>query len=153
MRTRTLTDHAGIVKIISRCQICHVAMVDPEGKPYVVPMNFGFADDVIYLHSAKEGKKIDCLTKNPAVCINFSTDHELLFQHEEVACSYSMKYSSVLCYGTVEFIEDAEAKKNVLDTVMRQYTEKKFNYNHPSIREVCCWLVKVKRFEGRIHRH
>jgi len=153
MRTRTLTNHDEIVKIIAKCQICHVAMVDPEGKPYVVPMNFGYAEDMIYLHSAREGKKIDCLTKNPAVCINFSTDHELLFQNEEVACSYSMKYSSVICYGKVEFIEDAEMKRKTLDIVMKQYTEREFNYNNPSIREVCCWVVKVERFEGRIHRH
>lgn len=134
MRTRTLTNHDEIVKIIAKCQICHVAMVDPEGKPYVVPMNFGYAEDMIYLHSAREGKKIDCLTKNPAVCINFSTDHELLFQNEEVACSYSMKYSSVICYGKVEFIEDAEMKRKTLDIVMKQYTEREFNYNNPSIR-------------------
>ncbi|NQV03659.1 MAG: pyridoxamine 5'-phosphate oxidase family protein [Bacteroidia bacterium] len=153
MRTRKLDDHAEITKIISRCQVCHVAMVDPEGNPYLVPMNFGFADDVIYLHSAQEGKKIDCLKNNPTVCINFTTDHELLFQHKEVACSYSMKYSSVLCYGKVEFIEDAELKSNAFDIVMKQYTNGEFTYNPPSIREVSCWIVKVERFEGRIHRH
>jgi nitroimidazol reductase NimA-like FMN-containing flavoprotein (pyridoxamine 5'-phosphate oxidase superfamily) len=153
MRTKKLSDHAAIVKIISRCQVCHVAMVDPEGQPYLVPMNFGFADDVIYLHSAREGKKIDCLRNNPSVCVNFTTDHELLFQHEDVACSYSMKYSSVLCYGNVEFIEDAELKRKTLDVVMKQYSEKKFSYNAPSIREVNCWIVKVRHFDGRIHRH
>jgi hypothetical protein len=64
-----------------------------------------------------------------------------------------MKYSSVICYGKVEFIEDAEMKRKTLDIVMKQYTEREFNYNNPSIREVCCWVVKVERFEGRIHRH
>lgn len=153
MRTRIVTEHAEIIKIISRCQVCHIAMVDPEGKPYLVPMNFGFANDVVYLHSARKGKKIDCLDKNPSVCINFTTDHQLMFQHKEVACSYSMKYSSVLCYGKVEFIEDTELKIKALDIVMKQYTGRKFSYNHPSIREVNCWIVKVERFEGRIHRH
>ncbi|MBL7138594.1 MAG: pyridoxamine 5'-phosphate oxidase family protein [Bacteroidales bacterium] len=153
MRHRVLSNHAEIIEIIKRCQICHVAMVDPEGKPYLVPMNFGFANDIIYLHSARKGKKIECLKNNPSVCINFTTDHKLLFQHEDVACSYSMKYSSVLCYGRVEFIEDAELKRNAFDVVMKQYTNGKFTYNPPSIREVNCWIVKVQRFDGRIHRH
>lgn len=153
MRTKNLEDHAAIVNIISRCQVCHVAMVTPEGKPYLVPMNFGFADDVIYLHSAQEGKKIDCLKANASVCINFTTDHELLFQHKDVGCSYSMKYSSVLCYGEVEFLQDTELKVKALDIVMKQYTEGEFKYNPPSLREVSCWVVKVDRFEGRIHRH
>lgn len=153
MRTKRIASHAEIVKIISRCQVCHVAMIDPEGNPYLVPMNFGFEDDIIYLHSAQEGKKIDCLKHNPAVCVNFTTDHELLFQHEAVACSYSMKYSSVICYGKVEFIEDPEMKVKALHIVMKQYTEGEFTYNPPSIREVNCWIVKVDRFDGRIHRH
>ncbi|NQV01776.1 MAG: pyridoxamine 5'-phosphate oxidase family protein, partial [Bacteroidia bacterium] len=55
MRLRKLNDHAEITAIISRCQICHVAMVDTKGKPYLVPMNFGFVDDIIYLHSAQKG--------------------------------------------------------------------------------------------------
>lgn len=153
MRTKNLDNHNDIITIISRCQVCHVAMVDPEGKPYLLPMNFGFADDIIYLHSAQEGKKIDCLKINPSVCVNFTTDHELLFQDKEVGCSYSMKYSSVLCYGTVEFIEDTEQKRQALDIVMKQYTDGKFTYNPPSMREVNCWIVKVDRFDGRIHRH
>ena len=58
MRLRKIDKHSEINDIISRCQICHVAMVDTEGKPYLVPMNFGFVDDIIYLHSAQKGKKI-----------------------------------------------------------------------------------------------
>ncbi len=151
MRLRKLVNHTEITDIISRCKVCHVAMVDQEGKPYLVPMNFGFADDVIYLHSGQKGKKIDSLKKNPEVCINFTTDHKLSYQHKEVACSWNMKYRSVLCYGTVEFIEDAQLKRNALDVVMKQYTDGKFNYNPPSIREVNCWTIKVERFDGRAY--
>jgi len=153
MRTRNLEKIEEIRMIIARCEICHVAMTDPEGNPYVIPMNFGFREDTIYLHSAQEGKKINCLKNNPSVCINFTTDHKLLFQTREVACSWSMRYSSVLCYGKVEFIDDPEEKRRALDIVMKQYTEGKFSYNNPSIREVNCWQVKVEKFEGRIHRH
>ncbi|MFH1296408.1 MAG: pyridoxamine 5'-phosphate oxidase family protein [Bacteroidota bacterium] len=151
MRHRILSNHAEIIEIIKRCQVCHVAMVDTEGKPYVVPMNFGFEDDIIYLHSAQEGKKIDCLKNNPDVCVNFTTNHVLRYQNEQVACSWSMKYRSVLCYGKVEFIEDADQKRQALDVVMKQYTKLRFTYNDPSIREVNCWIVKVQRFDARIY--
>jgi nitroimidazol reductase NimA-like FMN-containing flavoprotein (pyridoxamine 5'-phosphate oxidase superfamily) len=150
MRSRTLSTESEIREIIARAKWCHVAMVDPEGKPYVLPMNFGFRDGVIYLHGAQHGKKIDILRSNPEVCINFSIDHTLRYQSEEVACSWSMKYRSVLAYGKVEFIEDPEEKKAALDSVMAQYTERSFRYNPPSIREVCCFRVKVERFEGRV---
>ncbi len=151
MRHRVLSNRNEINEIIKRCELCHVAMIDPDGKPYVVPLNFGFEEDVIYLHSAQKGKKIDCLKHNPEVCINFTTDHVLRYQHEEVACSWGMKYRSVLCYGTVEFLEDEGLKRKALDVVMKQYTDRQFTYNDPSIREVNCWIVKVQQFDARVY--
>ena len=125
-------------------------MTDLEGNPYLLPMNFGFKDGVIYIHGAQKGKKIDILKVNPQVCVNFSTDHQLLFQSEEVACSWSMRYRSVLAYGRVEFITDPTEKISALDIVMAQYSDRSFRYNPPSIREVNVWKIKVDRFEGRI---
>ena len=151
MRSRILTSQEEIQAIIKKCQVCHVAMADKEGKPYVLPMNFGFADGVIYLHSSQKGKKIEILRNNSDVCVEFSTDYMLRFQSEEVACSCSMKYRSVLAYGKVEFVEDPEAKIAHLNMIMSNYTQKEFKYNPPSIREVCCWKVAVTRFEGRVY--
>jgi uncharacterized protein len=151
MKARAITDHKEFVEIIQRCQWCHLAMIDPGGKPYVIPMNFGFKDDIIYLHGAKHGKKIDSLTQHPEVCINFTTDHVLRYQNEEVACSWSMKYRSVLCYGEAEFITDPEAKIAAFHIVMAHYSTGEFKFNPPSIREVNVWKVKVSKFEGRIY--
>ena len=138
-----------MTSVIRKCQVCYVSMVDKAGKPYVVAMNFGFADQVIYLHSAQNGKKIEILKDNPAVCINFSTDHELRYQHEEVACSWNMKYRSVLCYGNVKFVEDPTEKIRILNVIMNHYAGKDFTYNDPAIREVNCWIVPVDTMEGR----
>jgi uncharacterized protein len=150
MKHRSLTNIKEIEEIIKKCQVCHVGMVDPQGKPYIVPMNFGFQEGVIYLHSSRVGKKIRILESNPEVCIEFSTDYLLRYQNENVACSWSMKYRSVLAYGRVTFIEDDLQKVNHLNLIMKNYTPKEFNYNPPSIREVCCWKVNVEKFEGRV---
>jgi uncharacterized protein len=151
MRNRPVTSKTEITDIIRRSRWCHVAMVDQDNKPYMIPMNFGFCDDVIYIHGAGKGKKIGILQNNPEVCINFSIDQELRYQSEEVACSWSMKYRSVLCYGKVEFIEDPEEKVAAMNQVMAQYTERSFSYNPPSIREVKVMRIKVERFEGRVY--
>lgn len=149
MRTRTLTDRQEITDIIRRCQYCHMAMVTPEGKPYLLPMNFGFREGTIYLHGSQQGKKIDILRQNPEVCLNFTADTLLRYQSEQVACSWSMKYRSVLCYGRVEFITDPEEKVDALNIIMAQYTSRDFTYNPPSIREVNVWRIRVEKFEGR----
>jgi hypothetical protein len=149
MRTHAITDRKEIEAIISKCQWCHVAMVDQENRPYVIPMNFGFKDGVIYLHGAQHGKKIDILKNNPEVCVNFSADHFLRYQNEQVACSWSMKYRSVLCYGKVAFITEPEEKIAALDITMSNYSVNPFKYNAPSVREVNVFCIKVERFEGR----
>ncbi|MEI7499345.1 MAG: pyridoxamine 5'-phosphate oxidase family protein [Bacteroidota bacterium] len=151
MKALPITEHNAFVDIIQRCMWCHLAMTDLDGKPYVIPMNFGFKDDVIYLHGAQHGKKIDILNKHPEVCINFTTDHVLRYQNEQVACSWSMKYRSVLCYGNVEFIKDPEEKISSFHIVMAHYTKGDFKFNPPSIKEVNVWKVKVVKFEGRAY--
>ena len=110
MRSRPLDYKPELERIIEKCQVCHLSMVDLEGKPYVLPFNFGYEADTFYLHSAPVGKKIDILKKNNEVCLAMSTDYELRSQNENVACSYGWKYRSVLAYGKVEFIEDMDEK-------------------------------------------
>ncbi len=149
MRLRAIPDRTEQEDIIRRCQYCHVAMADGDGNPYLVPMNFGYRDGVIYLHGAGRGKKIAILEQRPSVCINFTADTQLRYQSEQVACSWSMKYRSVLCYGKVEFLETSEEKVAALDIIMSQYTSREFKYNPPSLREVKVWRIVVGRFEGR----
>ena len=55
MKTIAITDAAEIEAIIRKCPYCTVGITDPEGNPYVVPMNFAYRDGIIYLHSGPEG--------------------------------------------------------------------------------------------------
>lgn len=150
MKNRVITLKEEIERIIRACDVCNLAMADEHG-PYVIPMNFGYEQDVIYLHSSQTGKKIDILKKNPRVAVSFSTDHELRWQSEKVACSYSMKYRSVLAFGKVEFVEDREAKIAALNVIMKNYTEKTYSYGEPSLVEVLVFKVVVDKLEGRAY--
>lgn len=151
MKNRVLTNPSEINDIIKKCQVCHIAMVDQNGLPYVLPFNFGYNDGVIYLHSSQHGKKIGILKNNNNVSVAFSTDYLLRFQSEEVACSYTMKYRSVIASGKVEFIDDQDQKMLALNFIMNQYTQKKFQYNPPSVKEVCCWKIVIEKIEARVY--
>ena len=151
MKNRPITFKPEMETIIRKCQSCHVAMVDPEGKPYVIPMNFGYADDHVYFHGSATGKKVDFLKNKPDVCISFSTDHELRYVNEEVACSWSMRYRSVLVHGKAEFVEDPEEKINILNVIMGHYADREFEYNAPAIKEVMVFKVEVGLMEGRVY--
>lgn len=124
-------------------------MVDLQGLPYVVPMNFGYRNNILYLHSAPDSGCLDFLQNNPQICITFCTSPSLKYYHEQVACSYRMKGSSVICRGKVEFIEDIDEKIIALDVLMKQYSAKKFTYSDPAVRNVKVWKVIIHSKTGR----
>ena len=151
MKNRALENPRDILDVIQNCNVCYVSMVDKDNKPYLIPMNFGFVDNVVLLHGSKQGKKIDILKNNPNVCIVFTTDHELRWQNEEVACSWSMKYRSVLGYGKVEFINDVSEKESLFQQFMKNYSKKNYKYSKPSLEEVQVLKVPMDKLEGRAY--
>lgn len=136
-------------KIIKKCKVCTVGLADIDGTPYVVPMNFGYHDGCIYLHSAPSGTHLDILSRNNRVCINFVHGQKLVNQHPEVACSYSMRSDSAMCRGSVEFVYDIQEKTRLMNILMGQYTDKEFTYSLPAITHVKIWKVKVITFTSR----
>lgn len=151
-KTTFLDKLEDIEPIINSCKVCHVSMVDTNNKPYVLPFNFGYHNGIIYLHSDPKGKKIDILKQNPNVCINFSTNHELFHITEGVACSYGMRYKSVVVNGAVEFVNSNKQKIKALNIFMDQYVkDKKFTYSDPAVENVCVFTVAVNNFTGKIY--
>lgn len=144
MKTLIHTDKEFIESTIRSCNVCYVGLADTDGTPYVLPMNFGYEEGVIYLHSAQEGRCISILERNPKVCITFSTDHELVFQHAQVACSYRMRSKSVICWGNVAYEEDFNEKVKALDIIMKQYSDQTFQYGAPAVVNVKIWKVAVE---------
>jgi uncharacterized protein len=153
MANRLYTDPKKAQEIIDKCEVCYVGMIDQDQMPYVLPFNFGYHDQFIYLHSAQEGRKIDILKNNPRVCVAFSTDHQLFHRHEPVACSYGMRYRSVLAFGRIEFVEDYDLKVEAMNVVMRKYAGRDFTYNAPAINNVSIYRVVVEKIETKISNY
>lgn len=150
MKSRSDLTQSDIETIINGTEICHVSMVDNDGKPYVLPFNFGYSNGRLYIHSGPEGKKIEIWNKNPNVCVAFSNGYQMRIQNESVACSYSMRYRSVLVHGRVSQIDDIDAKKSILNIVMLKYTGKdNFTYSLPAVTNVKVFEILIDKIEGR----
>lgn len=148
---REILDPELIDSIIRGAEICRIAMCS-NNIPYVVPMNFGYKDGILYLHSAKEGKKIDILRENPRVCFEMESGIELI--PGELACDYSMKYYSVIGSGEAFFIEDREEKKKALDVIMEKVTGRlEHVYNEKAVDAVLIIAVSVKELSAKKSRY
>jgi len=149
-KDKEIVDKKTIVSIIEKATICRVAMCWQD-EPYVVPMNFGYRDDYIYLHSAGEGRKLDILRNNDKVCIEFEVDVELVQSRE--ACKTSMKYKSVLILGTAVILKDIAEKKSALDIIMHHYyahtSPSVFSYPEDILGKLIIIKVKIEKMTGK----
>ena len=149
-KDKEIVDEKVMVSIIEKAIICRVGMCW-QNEPYVIPMNFGYQDKNIYLHSAREGRKLDILRNNDKVCIEFDVDVKLVQSQE--ACETSMKYKSVLIFGTAVILEDTAEKKRALDIIMHHY----YYHNSPSVfhfpedvlEKVIIIKVKIEEMTGK----
>ncbi len=149
MRTSFITEKSEIESIINQCDICFVGFVEADGTPYVIPMNFGYSDGEIILHSAPEGKHLKLLELNNSICVTFCSNRKLVYQHPDVACSYSMTSKSVLCKGKVTFVDDLAEKEKLMNLLMKNYTDREFRYSTPALRNVKVWRVKVDEMTAK----
>ena len=149
MRTSVITERKEIEEIISHCDVCFIGLVETDGMPYVIPMNFGYADGEIILHSGPEGKHLGLLALDNRICVTFCSDRKLVYQHPDVACSYSMNSKSVVCKGHVTFIEDLSEKEAALNLTMKNYIDRPFKYSKPALANVKVWRVTVEEMTAK----
>lgn len=149
MKTIQITDRKEMEAFILQQTHCMVGLVDTEGNPYVIPMNFTYTDGCIYLHSGPAGGKLEMLKRNSRVCITFCEDGKLVWMHPQMACSYSMKARSVMCRGNVRLIDEMDEKRRILTLLMKHYTDYPCGFSDPAVRNVCVWEVKVDEMTGK----
>ncbi|MCX6005135.1 MAG: pyridoxamine 5'-phosphate oxidase family protein [Chloroflexi bacterium] len=143
---KEITDRAEIEDILNRAVVCHLGLCD-NGIPYVVPVNYGYADGCLYIHSAKEGRKIDILRNNSNVSFTIYTDENLF--RSEMACNWTMKYSSVMGTGRASLIEGRTEKEEALRCIMQHYTETNLDFNPAKVDKVVIIKIEIDTLTGK----
>ncbi len=139
---KEITDIGGIEDVLRKASVCRLGMCEGD-MPYVVALCFGYADNALYFHCAREGKKLDNLRKNSNVCFEVDIDHEIVKAGQ--ACDWGMKYKSVIGFGKAVFIENIESKRKALDIIMHQFSEDTFEYPEEVIRNTMVIKVKLRK--------
>jgi nitroimidazol reductase NimA-like FMN-containing flavoprotein (pyridoxamine 5'-phosphate oxidase superfamily) len=146
-KKQEITDKKIIEDILSKSLICRLGMIDGD-KPYIVPVNYGYFNDTIYIHSASEGKKIELLKKNNKVCFEIEYNSEII--KKEKACDWNTKYRSVIGYGKIEIITNEEEKKQGLDFIMSQHGSKGNNiYKNSSLKNMVILKLNIEKLTGK----
>ena len=126
-RERQVTDINEIIKILDTAKLLHLGLC-VDNEPYVVPMNYGYVLDgeklTVYLHGARQGKKLDMMRANPNVF--FELDCDIVPFEGDVACRYGTSYESIMGSGLATIVEDMGEKIHGLEVLMATQTGRDF---------------------------
>ena len=149
-RERQVTDINEIIKILDNSKVLHLGLVDGD-EPYVVPMNYGYTYEneklTIWLHCARQGRKLDIMKVNPKVF--FEMEYGITPFEGEVACKYGITYSSIMGRGVATIIEDVETKKIALSSLMKTQTGKDFEFEDRMAEVVSVIRIDVDEYTAK----
>jgi nitroimidazol reductase NimA-like FMN-containing flavoprotein (pyridoxamine 5'-phosphate oxidase superfamily) len=152
---REITDVEDKLGILRRYKVLRLALSE-QNQPYIVPLNFGFdyRDGILtlYMHGAREGKKVDILNRNKQVCFEIDGEHALIPGREPAQYSYA--YESIIGFGTAEILEKEDEKTYGLNVLMKHQTGEDREYVYPpeQLRNTLVFRVRVSSFTAKKHQ-
>ncbi|MDH3394778.1 MAG: pyridoxamine 5'-phosphate oxidase family protein [Nitrosopumilus sp.] len=119
-----IRSHEKIKEFLNEEHVGRISSIDENGFPQIIPMNFVFLNDAVYMHSHVKGEKLDNIFRNNKV--GFEADRELEFlpSYFEDPCNASLAdtlYISVVIKGMASFVSDREEKTLALNGLMKKY--------------------------------
>jgi len=113
-----------IIEFLSSEQTGRVASIDENGFPQIIPMNFVFINDVVYMHSHIKGEKLENIKRNQKVGFEVDKSLEFLpsyFSDPTDASLADTLYISVIIKGNASIVLDREEKTIALNGLMKKY--------------------------------
>lgn len=113
-----------------------LSVMGTDGFPYGIPVNYVVKDGFIYIHCAKEGKKLSDIASYPRVSFTVVTRSDILSD------KFSTDYESVVVFGeAAEYI--GEDKGSILFEFIRKYSREYLD-------EGSLYVEKMKNFTSLI---
>jgi len=142
---REVTDYQQIKSIIEQAKVVHLGMIDND-RPYIVPMQYGFVFTdgklTLYVHCAKEGRKLDVIKKYPRVFIELETNVAIV-SGGDVPCKYGSEYASVMGDGRAVIVEDIAEKIFGLQLMMKTQSGRDFEITEQMAASVTVLRIDV----------
>ena len=103
-------------RILTRCTSGVLALMGDGGYPYAVPLSYVYDDGKIIFHSAIQGHKVDAIKRDSrcSFCV--------IDQDEVKPDEFTTHFRSVIAFGNIHIIEDADEKLQALRQLGRRYS-------------------------------
>jgi uncharacterized protein len=118
-----VTDTSVLEEWLRAASVGRLATVDENGYPVVKPVNYVYADSMVYFHSAPDGEKLDDITRDSRV--GFQVEHVFgVTPAPARGCQAHCFYQCIIIRGRARILdrpEDAAEKERVLRLIVAKY--------------------------------
>jgi nitroimidazol reductase NimA-like FMN-containing flavoprotein (pyridoxamine 5'-phosphate oxidase superfamily) len=140
-KEKEVTDISVMEAQLQQAEIMRLAFCDAD-EPYVVPVCFGYQEGKIFVHSAREGRKLDIIKRSNKVCFEVDTYKVVKM---ELPCKWTIDYTSVIGLGDAVLIEERERKREALDVIMAHYgAVPPFEYSEAALAKMLVLEIAVR---------
>lgn len=145
-----------IIEFLNKEHVGRIASMGRDGFPQIIPMNFVFVNDAIYMHSHTRGEKIENIKRNPKVGFEIDRELEFLpsyFSSPTDASQADTLYISVVIKGYGTIVSENDEKSMALNALMEKYQPEggyeKITPDMPVVDEVAIIKVVPQTMRGK----
>ena len=137
-------------EILQRADYGVLATVGADGWPYAVPVNHVLSGDVLYIHCAMEGHKLENIAHEERVSFCAVADARVLPE------KLSTLYESAIAFGRAALVTDSTEKRRALELLAVRFcgdvtpeAERTIATSGPQTAVV---RIRLERIAGKAHR-
>ena len=115
-RSKQLLSKETAIEILNRNTSGTLALLGDDGYPYAVPISYVYADEKLYMHSAKNGHKIDAIRQyeKASFCV--------IDQDQVVPEKYTTYFRSAIAFGKVHLVEEKDEMRRIAAMLAMKYS-------------------------------
>lgn len=144
---KKISSRAEIDAIVHDCEVCRLGFA-VANEPYVVPVSFGYDGLNLFFHTAKTGRKIDCIEANSRACFEVERNVELI-RDPERPCDWTFAFESVIGFGTVHELTSEEDRERGLNQIMEHYSGHVWRFDQTATKNVRVWRLVIESITGK----
>lgn len=150
-KNREMKDRKEILQLLDAAEYAVISMVDGDGVPYGIPINFAREGDRLIFHCATEGRKLECLRFHPRVSLC------VVGRTRVLPGQFTTEYESVIVEGMAEIVEDERRKIDDLMVLCRKYSpghlEAAKKAIEKSLHRTAIFEIRIESMAGKAKRN
>ncbi len=131
------------INVIDNSHYAVLSLLDNDQRAYAVPISPARVGNILYIHSAKEGHKVEAIKSCSRVILTFVgqvkvpnpiTEEEFLESKDNnqlaalTSKHFTTEFESAIVVGEANILEDREEKIEGLRVISQKYTPKNMEY-------------------------